>query len=1028
MLRQQRLIAIVVIAIGLTALQPNADASPPNQLIPANKDIPASTIAQLRQRGGQPVFTTNRLLTVGMPVGGIAAGQLYLRGDGVFGDWQIDGRRLDTGSGDEAYEPHQPHRSIEQGVAIAVFNPDGQMIRALLDSYYDHIEFTPEYPRAQIRFRGEDRPGLPIPPVQVDLEVWTPFMPLQARGSAWPATVLDYTITNPTDQQLGISVGGWLQNNVFGDFVSPITLRRRNRVVSADTHTTVLLDATQQAPPPPAEPQRHMVDDFESGTYERWTVEGRAFGRAPAAGAHSCQQPVTGYTGKYLVNSYTNLDLPIGRMLSYPIYVDLPYLTFRIGGGYHPHRTCLNLLVNDRAVLTRTGLNSEHLDPHVWDLSDYIGQQVHLEIVDVQTSSWGHINVDDIALTNVVPAELVEYDLKAEDFGTMALTLVGEAEAEADAALSSVWDIVLQRADADWNEQAQARWSTPLVGGARTRFLLGPGQSRRVRFILSWDFPNLCTGHSRQYAEWFSDAADVARKLVPQLDRLHADTVRFCDAYYRDTTLPWWLNTRLLMPVANLATDTVQWWDNGRFWAWEGVGCCPGTCTHVWNYAQAHAWLFPSLARSVRTMQDLGEAFAETTGLVGFRSDKRFAADGQAGTILKCYREHLLSPDDQFLKHNWPRIKLALEYLISHDPDHNGIIEDDQQHNTYDINFVGPNTFVGALYLVALRAGEEMAREMNEPDNARRYHELFQAGRDWTVANLFNGDYFEQRLPPDASDRYQYVAGCLSDQLFGQTWAHMLGLGYLYPPETVKAALKSVYKYNWAPDVGPYSAEFPPERVFARPGEPGLLLCTWPRGNRPARPVRYANEVWTGIEYQVAAGLIWEGFVDEGLTIINGINQRYDPARRNPFNEVECGNHYARALASWSVRHALAGFSCNVPRGIIRCAPRFQEDDHKSFFAAGTGWGTLEQARQPGMQTNAIALVGGVLELRQFETELPPGARAGSVTVTLASTSPAAPATQVPATFTQDDQHCTVKLAAPVTLTADRRLCVRITY
>ena len=114
-----------------------------------------------------------------------------------------------------------------------------------------------------------------------------------------------------------------------------------------------------------------------------------------------------------------------------------------------------------------------------------------------------------------------------------------------------------------------------------------------------------------------------------------------------------------MMPISTLATGTCQWWANGRFWAWEGVGCCNGTCTHVWNYAHGMARLFPELERSARTKQDLGPAFDPKTGRVGFRGEdphSPYAADGQCGTVLKCYREHLMSKDDSFLKENWPRI------------------------------------------------------------------------------------------------------------------------------------------------------------------------------------------------------------------------------------------------------------------------------------------------------------------------------------------------------------------------------------
>ena len=188
---------------------------------------------------------------------------------------------------------------------------------------------------------------------------------------------------------------------------------------------------------------------------------------------------------------------------------------------------------------------------------------------------------------------------------------------------------------------------------------------------------------------------------APIRQRLIGDTALFHKTYYKNTTLPYWLNQRLMMPTANLATETCQWWKNGRFWAWEGVGCCNGTCNHVWNYEHSMARLFPQLERSVRQWQDFGDGFNPKDGAIGHRGPNTFIAfDGQAGSVMKAYREHLASPNDEFLKTHYPRIKQALEFLIRADGNDDGIIEGEQA-NTYDIAFYGPNTYVGSLYLGA---------------------------------------------------------------------------------------------------------------------------------------------------------------------------------------------------------------------------------------------------------------------------------------------------------------------------------------
>jgi hypothetical protein len=501
----------------------------------------------------------------------------------------------------------------------------------------------------------------------------------------------------------------------------------------------------------------------------------------------------------------------------------------------------------------------------------------------------------------------------------------------------------------------------------------------------------------------------------------------FCDTYYRKTTLPWWLTSRLMMPNSTLATGTSQWWRNGRFWGWEGVGCCSGTCTHVWNYAQGHAWLIPELARSTRSMQDLGEGFDSATGLVGFRSNRAFAADGQAGTILKCYREHLTSPDGSFLEAHWPRIKMALEYLIGRDKNADGIIEN-SQHNTFDINFFGPNTFVGSLYLAALRAGQRMADLMGESQTAERYRSIAEAGAEWTSKNLFNGEFFGQHVPTDAEYEWQYGPGCLSDQVFGQNWAHSLDLGYVYPVEQVRSALSSVFKYNWAADIGPQSEVHKPERWFARAGDGGLFTCTWPRGGRPDKPVRYRDEVWTGIEYQAAAGMAWEGLVDEALLIIRAIDERYDGLTHNPYNEVECGDHYARAMASWGVLLALSGFSYDGPKKRIGFVPRVQRDDFACFFTSATGWGTITQRRKDNRQENSVEPAWGPVDVQEFATELPRGA--GDVRVEailLDGKRPGGGRQKVPAAV-EVAERCSVRFESSLRLTPGQRLEVRLSW
>jgi hypothetical protein len=160
------------------------------------------------------------------------------------------------------------------------------------------------------------------------------------------------------------------------------------------------------------------------------------------------------------------------------------------------------------------------------------------------------------------------------------------------------------------------------------------------------------------------------------------------------------------------------------------------------------------------------------------------------------------------------------------------------------------------------------------------------------------------------------------------------------PEEHVKKAVESIFKNNFLADFSNYNSV---QRTYALNDEKGLILCSWPKGGRPRLPFIYSDEVWTGIEYQVAAHLIYEGFVEEGLTVVKAVRERHDGIRRNPWNEVECGHHYARSMASWAVITALSGYKCDLVKGIIEFNPVISEENFSCFFSCDRAWGIFTQ-------------------------------------------------------------------------------------
>ncbi len=942
----------------------NQQAPPIRHFVPAEKNLSPDWLAALTLRGERRTWRGSELNLIGMPVGGIAAGQVYLCGDGTLGCWQIFNRDYFSGYGRDNYGPRMPERPIEQGFALVV-DEGGQSRGFTLDrSGFPDVEFIGEYPIGLVRYPHGDCPA------SIELEAFSPFIPLNAADSALPATVMRFTIANKSDSPIRAAIVGWLANAVGFHSIPEygIDALHTHRLLRGDDRTLALHAAEAKPTTGPTRPDV-VLADFEDNDYGEWTAEGEAFGKGPAHGALPRQQPVSGFEGKGLVNTFLGGDGPVGTLTSPEFTIERDWLNFLIGGGNHPGETCMNLLIDGAVVRTATGRDNERLTWQSWDLREFAARRATLQIVDRHSGGWGHINVDQIVLSDRRRFGSAERFDDLEDFGTMALALA-ERGAPADELQTHM--ALLHRPgpaphlDGDAKYPAAEKRTSAIAAPSDE---LQPGQQRTVTFVLTWHFPNR-SQRGQMYANRFADAAAVADYVLDNLDRLAGETRRWHDSYYGGT-LPHWLLERLHSTVANLATGTCQWWKNGRFWAWEGVGCCSGTCTHVWNYAHAPARLFPELERSVREMQDLGEALHDD-GLVGFRGlpNGAYAADGQCGTILKCLREHQMSADDGFLRRNWAKIRRVLEYSIGRDGDDDGLIAD-RQHNTYDIDFHGPNTFVGSLYLAALRAGAVMARAMDDGDFAARLDRIADSGGRLSTERLWNGEYFIQQVDLAQHPKHQYGPGCLSDQLFGQGWAHQVGLGYLYPADKVHAALRAIWKYNWAPDIGPQNAAHKPERWFVAPGEAGLFTCTWPHSEHSEQGVRYRDEVWTGIEYQVAGHMIAEGMLTEGLAIVRGVDDRYHPARHNPFNEVECGDHYARALASWGVYLALCGFEYSGPEGRLGFAPRVTPEDFRCAFTTAAGWGMFTQKRAGGRQIGNIEVQWGELSVQTLIFAVP---------------------------------------------------------
>ena len=841
-------------------------------------------------------------------------------------------------------------------------------------------------------------------------------------------------------------------------------------------------------------------EDFEQG-YGKWTVQGRAFGDKPATGTLPNQQPVSGFLGKGLVNSYLEGDGTTGRLVSKPFTIERNYIRFLVGGGSHAN-TQIRLVVGERVVRAAAGRDNERLLPASWDVRELQGQTAHLEIVDENQGGWGHINVDQIEfadqpanravfllLEELLPARFsgvrpsgprepgapntVEFDglelregasgsaaasglrllrrplgkgqvvlaagpvLEPEQaelagrrqrayatlcglvganyvvpagplptapgFGTLALaTLAGNATVQCDFAdVNAAWAEFAGRGGFTPIEQAKASPPTALgstVTGAVAATVEIPANGAvEVPFLLTWRYPNKYSAAGVamgcHYATEWADARAAMRQAAENFARWREATERFRETFY-DSTLPYWLLDCVTSQAAIIRHIGVVFrLANGDVYGWEGSnGCCQPTCTHVWGYEQTLARLFPDLERDMRRIDYQHQQRPD--GGINNRTDvpspphptgEQPFADGHASCILKAWREALNHPDDSWLKEHWPRVKRAVEYLIARDAataggQPAGVLRDDQW-NTYDEALHGVTTFIGTYYLAALRAGEEWARRMGDQAAAARFRGVFENGQQKLVELCWNGEYFQQHLADYLKRSGEVGPGCMSDQLIGQWWAHQLGLGYLLPKDMVQSALRAVFKYNWKPDLTGWRHS---PRAFAGDRDKGLIICTWPKGGRPASVMLYSDEVWTGIEYQVAAHLIYEGMIEEGFAIVKGARDRYDgvprpPIGRNPWNEIECGGHYARAMSSWSLLLALTGWQYDGPRQALRFTPRCQPDNFKAFFCGPEGWGSLRQTRDARGQSDEITVAEGALALSQIVLATPAAPKVASV-------------------------------------------------
>jgi non-lysosomal glucosylceramidase len=587
-------------------------------------------------------------------------------------------------------------------------------------------------------------------------------------------------------------------------------------------------------------------------------------------------------------------------------------------------------------------------------------------------------------------------DTGHEDWGTIAAAAVGEGTWT-----GPVWGM------GKWNQGLFAMWegflatgqpapgtfglgsvgpsvAAAVAGTVGARRVLPPGGRAEVTFLLGWHFPNRRSWRwgpqgpggvpgeetvGNHYTTLSTDAWDVLTQHAARLAELEAATQRFVSAFW-SSDLSATVKEAALFNLSTLRSQTYFRTADGYPFGWEGcldeAGSCLGSCTHVWNYDLATGYLFGGLARQMReleyqyaTADDGGMSFRILLPLDKARDYPLTAADGQFGCVVKLFREWQLSGDDDWLRRLWPACRRSIEFAWIEggwDADRDGLAEG-TQHNTMDVEYYGPTPVIQSWYLAALAAGAQLAEAAGDPEFAATCRSVLASGQRLTEEQLFNGQYYEQRVIPPGdfskvaprlrSDgmgaqeadqpEFQIGDGCLTDQLLGDIYAQLTGIGPVFDQAHAATTLDSIHRLNYVPDFGAWTNYM---RTYAVHGERGHIVMSYPKG-LPEHPMPYWPEVWTGLEYVYAIGLIQHGQAGLAEDAVAAARERFSGRRRNPFDEAECGHHYARAMASWGLVVALTGFRYDARQGLMTFAEVTQPT--RWFWSTGSAWGTVQQ-------------------------------------------------------------------------------------
>ena len=838
-----------------------------DHVIPVDKKLSKAWIESLYARGEPLTATGGDLKFIGMPIGGIGTGQVYLSGDGRLWNWNLTANKdkKNNPKGFRYMDPDESKSPAGQGFALKVKGK----VHTLDAQGFESVTFTNQSPMGRVDYADA------AVPVKVQLNAYTPFIPINRDDSSYPVIVMRYTVTNTSTDDQELVIAGWIENKSKGSDKPKVCVYRELENIATVECTAKVKNANSMA---------------------------------------------------------------------------------------------LGIFGSDKPEL--------------------------------------------VNLAQTTPDAKSAFDSKGD-----------ATDSPADG----------KRVESGGKKKAFASLGRKL--------LLQPGESKTVSFAVSWRYPLVQYGTGfgngkkaktlgrNHYATLWPTAADASSELANREAELHGKTKQWTETWY-DSTLPYWFLERTFIPVNTMQTQTAQRVLPPKatvdfYNLEEGVRCCPGNCTHVWYYAQGLARIFPVIERECRDRVEYGLGFDEKTGAIAHRyiwDGSRDAIDGTCGTILRVLRESQMTTDYSFLESMWDRVKLSMNHVIKKwDPDEDGMLAG-AQHNTLDEPWFGQVHWLTNVYHASLKAAAVMARQMKQPQVAERYEQIVAKGAPAMVDLLWNEEfgYFIHK-PGDPDDqKHGSTNGCHIDQVLGDSWLKNVGIEPSLPQDKIRKSLQALWKYNFTPDVGAFRDVMKNGRYYAAAGDAGLVMCSFPHGKIKPKSGKesyagYLNECMTGFEWQVAAHMLWEGMIEQGLAIGKAIYDRYQPAKRNPYNEVECSDHYSRAMASYGAYMAACGYQYDGPEAKLAFGPRLSPEDFRAAFTTAEGWGSFTQKVESGKQSAGLELRYGQLVLKEFSLDAVEGTSATDAEVTLDGQ-------QIESTFEKTANKYVIKFAQPITIKSEQKL------